>query len=65
MFEHQTIDQSYGFDIKKFDACKKEFSSVWATPGYLPNEPLFIANPNGNSEDDGIILTVAFDFLND
>jgi len=38
---------------------------VWSQPGYLPNEPYFVSNPNGKSEDDGFILTVAYDFRND
>jgi len=40
-------------------------AAAWGTPGYLPNEPHFIANPNGTAEDDGVILTVAYDFNND
>jgi len=47
MFEHQVLDSNYSFDIKKFNGCKKEFESIWSEPGYLPNEPWFVRNPNG------------------
>ena len=61
MFEKQVLDSNYSFDIKKYNGCKKEFESVWSHPGYLPNEPWFVRNPNGESEDDGLILTAAYD----
>jgi carotenoid cleavage dioxygenase-like enzyme len=67
MFEHQTLDENYGFDIKKLNACNETYDATakWSTPGYLPNESHFIANPNGESEDDGLILLTAYDFNND
>lgn len=62
LFENQILDDNYGFDIRKFDSCKKEFVDSWSTPGYLPAEPYFIANPDGKSEDDGVIMTLTYDF---
>ncbi|KAJ5899480.1 Carotenoid oxygenase [Penicillium taxi] len=46
--------------IMKFD-CDKLESSLWACHGHSPGEPIFVANPDGVSEDDGVLLSVVLD----
>ena len=37
-------------------------SKVWVpSTNHLPSEPVFVANPEGTAEDDGVLLTVAMD----
>lgn len=65
LMEHmssQTFDESYSWDMVKFDACKGKVEAKWSRPGHLPNEAYFIENPEGKEEDDGVILSVAYDF---
>ncbi|PSN74235.1 carotenoid oxygenase [Corynespora cassiicola Philippines] len=33
----------------------------WDTDGHTPGEPIFVANPKGTQEDDGVLLTVVLD----
>lgn len=33
----------------------------WTCKGCYPGEPIFVPNPNGNQEDDGVILSVVLD----
>lgn len=33
----------------------------WTEPGLMPGEPVFIANPNGKDEEDGVIVTIVLD----
>jgi beta,beta-carotene 9',10'-dioxygenase len=35
--------------------------SRWREPGMYPGEPIFVANPNGSAEDDGVLLSVVLD----
>jgi carotenoid cleavage dioxygenase-like enzyme len=44
-YQQQVIDDNYGWDFTKFDACEKNITATWHQPGYLPNEPHFVANP--------------------
>lgn len=46
--------------LMKFD-CEKQESQLWARHGHSPGEPIFVANPNGTSEDDGVLLSVVLD----
>ena len=33
----------------------------WSEPGVMPGEPVFIADPNGKAEDDGVVVTIVLD----
>ena len=33
----------------------------WKAPGYTPSEPIFVPRPDGQSEDDGVVLSVVLD----
>lgn len=35
-------------------------SKLWQKEGYYPGESVFVANPEGKSEDDGILIFIAF-----
>ncbi|XP_033763808.1 LOW QUALITY PROTEIN: beta,beta-carotene 15,15'-dioxygenase-like [Pecten maximus] len=55
---------SYGFSIQsgkvialvKVDIVNKT-SLQWDSPGCMPTEPIFVADPNGTEEDDGVVLS--------
>ncbi len=36
-------------------------SNEWREPGMYPGEPVFVRRPDGNAEDDGVILSVVLD----
>ncbi|CAI7661444.1 Carotenoid oxygenase [Penicillium manginii] len=46
--------------LVKFDSDKQE-SWLWTRHGHTPGEPIFVANPNGTKEDDGVLLSVVLD----
>ncbi|KAJ5093873.1 Carotenoid oxygenase [Penicillium angulare] len=46
--------------IVKFDIDTQE-DRVWAIHGHSPGEPIFVPNPNGEKEDDGVLLSVVLD----
>lgn len=48
--------------IMKFD-CETQETSRWVRHGHSPGEPIFVANPKGESEDDGVLLSVVLDGL--
>uniref|UniRef100_A0A3Q4GSY5 Beta-carotene oxygenase 1 n=1 Tax=Neolamprologus brichardi TaxID=32507 RepID=A0A3Q4GSY5_NEOBR len=50
---HQFV---YGNHVAKFDTETKKMV-YWGEDKCLPSEPVFIPRPNGESEDDGVVLT--------
>jgi torulene dioxygenase len=46
--------------IMKVD-CDTQEVQLWACHGQSPGEPIFVANPEGTSEDDGVLLSVVLD----
>lgn len=46
--------------IIKFD-CETQETCLWAHHGHSPGEPIFVANPDGVNEDDGVLLSVVLD----
>ncbi|KAF3929541.1 hypothetical protein ABW19_dt0204624 [Dactylella cylindrospora] len=46
--------------IVKHDT-KTHTDSFWEAHGHSPSEPIFVADPNGTEEDDGVLLTVVLD----
>ncbi|KAJ5914059.1 Carotenoid oxygenase [Penicillium tannophilum] len=46
--------------IIKFD-CETQEICLWADHGHSPGEPIFVANPDGVNEDDGVLLSVVLD----
>ena len=65
MFANQVMDENYSWDMVKYDACQEKVVGRFSSPGYLPNEGHFIPNPEGQNEDHGVLLTIAYDFQND
>ncbi|KAI5458902.1 carotenoid oxygenase [Mariannaea sp. PMI_226] len=51
--------------IAKTDVETRE-AVIWAGPrGHLPGEPIFVAQPGGSEEDDGVLLSVVIDCLSE
>jgi carotenoid cleavage dioxygenase-like enzyme len=46
--------------IVKADVERRE-TSVWSEPGCFPGEPVFVAAPGGEAEDEGVLLSVVLD----
>lgn len=46
--------------ILKFD-CDTHETRLWARHGHTPSEAIFVADPDGESEDDGVLLSVVLD----
>jgi torulene dioxygenase len=46
--------------LVKYDA-DKHSTLRWTVHGHSPGEPIFVANPQGSEEDDGVLLSVVLD----
>ncbi|KAF8554984.1 hypothetical protein OG21DRAFT_1496630 [Imleria badia] len=46
--------------IVKYDT-ETRTPTYWSTQGHNPGEPIFVANPEGTAEDDGVLLSVVLD----
>ena len=53
-------NMSKGGLVKK-DICTSGNDIIWHEEHHYPAEPIFIPNPNGTEEDDGILLSVVLD----
>lgn len=54
------LKSSFMDGIVKFDNVTQQ-SIFWETEGHTPGEPIFVADPEGKAEDDGVLLTVVLD----
>ena len=54
------LKSSFMDGIAKFDNITQT-SVFWECEGHTPGEPIFIADPEGKAEDDGVLLTVVLD----
>ncbi|KAH8727992.1 carotenoid oxygenase [Phaeosphaeriaceae sp. PMI808] len=62
-FSYGTADRlksSFMDGLVKFDNITQK-SIFWEVEGHTPGEPIFVADPNGKAEDDGVLLTVVLD----
>ncbi|KAF3039388.1 hypothetical protein E8E12_007844 [Didymella heteroderae] len=54
------LKSSFMDGIAKFDNTTQT-SIFWEQEGHTPGEPIFVADPEGTEEDDGVLLTVVLD----
>lgn len=54
------LKSSFMDGIAKFDNTTQQ-SIFWECEGHTPGEPIFIADPKGTEEDDGVLLSVVLD----
>jgi torulene dioxygenase len=54
------LKSSFMDGIVKFDNVTQQ-SIFWETEGHTPGEAIFVADPEGKAEDDGVLLTVVLD----
>ncbi|KAF9270537.1 carotenoid oxygenase [Marasmius fiardii PR-910] len=56
--DHSTFaDRIIKLDVTNTESGHK----FWQAPGYTPSEPIFVPRPDGQSEDDGAVLSVVLD----
>ena len=48
-------------DIESAEILANGSGQVWREEGCVPGEPIFVPNPGGTEEDDGVVLTVVLD----
>jgi torulene dioxygenase len=58
------LKSSFMDGIVKFDNVTQT-AIFWETEAHTPGEPIFVANPEGYEEDDGVLLTVVLDGINE
>jgi carotenoid cleavage dioxygenase-like enzyme len=56
------FNSSYSWPLVKYDDKLGDFSATWAPGMTLAQEVRFIKDPAGKEEDDGILLSVAYNF---
>lgn len=56
----QDPPQEFHNQIVKVDV-RDETARTWSEPGTYPGEPVFVAEPEGDAEDDGLLLSVVFE----
>ncbi|KAL3466019.1 carotenoid oxygenase [Aspergillus heterothallicus] len=64
-YTYAIIDRGFStfFDgIMKYDSVVQE-TLVWSAHAQSPGEPIFVPNPQGEREDDGVLLSVVLDGL--
>lgn len=54
------LKSSFMDGITKFDNTTQT-AIYWETEGHTPGEPIFVADPEGKAEDDGVLLSVVLD----
>jgi torulene dioxygenase len=54
------LKSSFIDGIIKFDNITQT-ANIWETEGHTPSEPIFVADPEGKKEDDGVLLSVVLD----
>lgn len=57
-----TFDEFYSWPIVKYDDMRGDIVAKWDPIMTLAQEVRFIADPEGKTEDDGILITVAYNF---
>ena len=60
--KHKTFTENYSFPILKFDTTKDEIIASWDQPMTLTQEAIFVPAPTEASEDNGVLMTVAYNF---
>lgn len=61
-FGQNTFDETYTWPLVKYDAKLGGVAAQWGPNSTLTQESRFVPNPNGKSQDDGILLVVAYNF---
>ncbi|KAL4796801.1 carotenoid oxygenase [Aspergillus venezuelensis] len=62
-YTYAVVDRGYStfFDgIMKFDSVTSE-TKIWSAHAQSPGEAIFVPDPNGKEEDDGVLLSVVLD----
>lgn len=59
-FPRNTTDRR---PLYKIDT-KTKLANVWTGEGCYPGEPIFVPKPNARSEDEGVVLSVVLDMVN-
>ena len=57
---NDTGKSSFADSLIKYDV-ETQTTKRWSKHGHTPGEAIFVPDPNGNEEDDGVLLTVVLD----
>ena len=60
---YDTWSEDVSYPVQKYDDQTGKVSAQWKLKGTLAQEPRFIPNPHGTSEDDGLLVVIAYNFL--
>merc|ERR1719231_2269 len=60
--EPKIVDENYSWYLNKYDEKEKKVIKTWGNTGILAAEPRFIADPNSDDEEAGIIMTMGYDW---
>jgi len=60
VYGYAQVDYFYEYLVKK-DLEDSSNDLTWYSKSQYPHEPIFIPNPDGESEDDGVVITTVFD----
>ncbi|MDY7083096.1 MAG: carotenoid oxygenase family protein, partial [Halobacteria archaeon] len=76
--EYNASDYRYAYGVGNLESPPEDFanclvkvdvkqgdSQVWSEEATYPGEPVFVASPDAESEDDGVILSVVLDSQNE
>ena len=62
LWKDTSFTDNYSFPIVKYDSKKGEVVASWDQPSTLAQEAIFVPSPSETSEDDGVLMTVAYNF---
>jgi carotenoid cleavage dioxygenase-like enzyme len=51
--------------LLKVDIAQRKISHVWSEPDCFVTEPVFVARPDGDAEDDGVLMSTIYDAKKD
>ena len=56
------INHDYNWPLVKYDHKKRTVIARWQSPCMCTQEPAFVANPNSQLEEDGLLLVMGYNF---
>lgn len=64
LFQGEALDETFKFPVVKYDHCQGKEIASWGEGMFAAQEVQFVPNPNGTTEDDGLLLVVGYRMMN-